>query len=67
VRKRCYPLEGIAVYFYDPILLETTARLGFRVIWIEMEHGCMTFADDVECGPDIIEVPMIETPDLSVE
>jgi hypothetical protein len=32
-----------------------------------MEHGFMTFADAVECGPDIIEVPMIETPEMSVE
>jgi hypothetical protein len=45
------PLLGIAVYFYGHIFLETSARLGFRVIWIEMEHGFMTFADAVECGP----------------
>ena len=39
------PILGIAVYFYDPIFLEMAARLGFRVIWIEMEHGFITFAE----------------------
>jgi len=85
------PLLGIAVYFYDPIFLEMAARLGFQVIWIEMEHGFITFAEAAdlcrmargtgmltmirvadtrrenvmkaaECGPDIIDVPMMETP-----
>ncbi|HEY2469531.1 MAG TPA: aldolase/citrate lyase family protein [Terracidiphilus sp.] len=86
-------LLGIAVYFYDPIFLEMAARLGFRVIWIEMEHGFISFAQAAdlcrmargtglltmirvadtrrenvmkaaECGPDIIDVPMIETPEM---
>jgi 2-keto-3-deoxy-L-rhamnonate aldolase RhmA len=80
---------GAAVYFYDPIFLEICAHLGYKAIWIEMEHGHITFAEaadlcrmaagsgmltmlripDVrrenvlkgaECGPDIIDVPMIE-------
>jgi 2-keto-3-deoxy-L-rhamnonate aldolase RhmA len=83
-------LLGAAVYFYDPIFLEICAHLGYQVIWIEMEHGHITFAEaadlcrmaagsgmltmiripDVrrenvlkgaECGPDILDVPMIET------
>jgi 2-keto-3-deoxy-L-rhamnonate aldolase RhmA len=87
------PLLGIAVYFYDPIFLEMAARLGFQVIWIEMEHGFITFAEAAdlcrmargtgmltmirvadtrrenvmkaaECGPDIIDVPMMETPTM---
>jgi 4-hydroxy-2-oxoheptanedioate aldolase len=87
------PLLGIAVYFYDPIFLEMAARLGFQVIWIEMEHGFITFAQAAdlcrmakgtgmvtmirvadtrrenvmkaaECGCDIIDVPMIETPQM---
>src|ERR1700733_10550389 len=87
------PLLGMAVYFYDPLFLEIAAQLGFRVIWIEMEHGFITFAQAAdlcrmargtgmlsmiraadtrrenvmkaaECGPDIIDVPMIETPEM---
>jgi 2-keto-3-deoxy-L-rhamnonate aldolase RhmA len=83
-------LLGAAVYFYDPIFLEICAHLGYQAIWIEMEHGHITFAEaadlcrmaagsgmltmiripDVrrenvlkgaECGPDILDVPMIET------
>jgi 2-keto-3-deoxy-L-rhamnonate aldolase RhmA len=86
-------LLGIAVYFYDPIFLEMAARLGFRVIWIEMEHGFISFAQAAdlcrmargtgmltmirvadtrrenvmkaaECDPDIIDVPMVETPQM---
>ena len=85
-------LLGAAVYFYDPAFLEICAHLGYQVIWIEMEHGHITFAEaadlcrmasgtgmltmiripDVrrenilkaaECGPDIIDVSMIEHPD----
>jgi len=84
-------LLGAAAYFYDPIFLEICAHLGYQAIWIEMEHGHITFAEaadlcrmasgtgmltmiriaDVsrenilkaaECGPDILDVPMIETP-----
>ena len=83
---------GAAVYFYDPIFLEICAHLGYQAIWIEMEHGHITFAQaadlcrmaagsgmltmiripDVqranvlkaaECGPDILDVPMIEQPE----
>ncbi len=86
------PLLGAAVYFYDPIFLEICAHMGYQAIWIEMEHGHITFAEaadlcrmaagtgmltmiripDVqranvlkaaECGPDIIDVPMIERPE----
>lgn len=82
-------LLGAAVYFYDPIFLEICAHLGYQAIWIEMEHGHITFAEAAdlcrmaagtgmltmiripdarrenvlkaaECGPDILDVPMIE-------
>lgn len=39
------PLLGAALYFYDPIFLEIAAHLGFQVIWIEMEHAAITFAE----------------------
>ncbi len=89
-------LLGAAAYFYDPIFLEICAHLGYQVIWIEMEHGHITFAEaadlcrmaagsgmltmiripDVrrenvlkgaECGPDILDVPMIETPEQMLD
>ena len=83
-------LLGAALYFYDPIFLEICAHLGYQVIWIEMEHAPITFAEAAdlcrmaagsgmltmiripdarrenvlkaaECGPDIIDVPMIDS------
>ena len=39
------PVLGAAVYFYDPIFLEIAALMGFKVIWIEMEHAGITFAE----------------------
>ncbi len=39
------PLLGAAVYFYDPLFLEIAALSGFKVIWIEMEHAGITFAE----------------------
>ena len=85
-------LLGAACYFYDPIFLEICAHLGYQAIWIEMEHGHITFAEAAdlcrmaagsgmltmiriadarrenvlkaaECGPDILDVPMIERPE----
>jgi len=90
------PLLGAACYFYDPIFLEMAIHMGFKVIWIEMEHGHITFAEaadlcrmaaghDVltmiriadtrrenilkacECGPDMIDVPMVDTPETAAE
>jgi 2-keto-3-deoxy-L-rhamnonate aldolase RhmA len=84
-------LLGAAVYFYDPIFLEICAYLGYKAIWIEMEHAPITFAEAAdlcrmasghdmltmiripdtrresvlkaaECGPDILDVPMVEDP-----
>jgi 4-hydroxy-2-oxoheptanedioate aldolase len=39
------PILGAAVYFYDPIFLEMASHLGFKAIWIEMEHAAITFAE----------------------
>lgn len=39
------PLLGASVYFYNPIFVEMAAHLGFDVIWIEMEHAFITFAE----------------------
>jgi 4-hydroxy-2-oxoheptanedioate aldolase len=90
------PLLGIAVYSYNPLFLEMAAHLGFRVIWIEMEHAFITFAEAadlcrmakgrgmltmiripnaqrenvakaVECGPDIVDVPMVESQETAYE
>jgi 4-hydroxy-2-oxoheptanedioate aldolase len=90
------PLLGAALYFYDPIFLEIAAYMGFKVIWIEMEHAAITFAEAAdlcrmaagtgmltmiripdtrresvlkaaECGPDIIDIPMAESPEQVAE
>ena len=90
------PLLGAALYFYDPIFLEVAALMGFKVIWIEMEHASITFAEAAdlcrmaagsgmltmiripdtrresvlkaaECGPDMIDIPMADTPDQVAE
>jgi 4-hydroxy-2-oxoheptanedioate aldolase len=39
------PLLGAALYSYDPIFLEIAAHMGFEVIWIEMEHAPISFAE----------------------
>ena len=42
--KKPGPLLGAAIYFDDPIFIEMCSYLGFSVMWIEMEHSHMTFA-----------------------
>jgi 4-hydroxy-2-oxoheptanedioate aldolase len=90
------PVLGAAIYFYDPIFLEIAAHMGFKAIWIEMEHAAITFAQAgdlcrmaagsgmltmiripdarresilkaAECGPDIIDLPMANTPEDMAE
>jgi len=90
------PLLGAALYFYDPVFLEIVAHMGFKVIWIEMEHAAITFSEAAdlcrmaagtgmltmirvpdarresvlkaaECGPDIIDVPMADSPEQVAE
>jgi 4-hydroxy-2-oxoheptanedioate aldolase len=85
------PLLGAAAYFNDPIFIEICSYLGFSVMWIEMEHSHITFAEAAnlcrisqgcglltmiripnssrenvlkaaECAPDIIDVPMANSP-----
>lgn len=93
VKESGAPLLGIAAYFYDPIFVEIAAKLGFRVLWIEMEHAFISFAQAAdlcriasgagmltmiripdnrrenvlkaaECGPDIIDLPMADSPEI---
>src|SRR5690349_14215756 len=93
VKESGAPLLGIAAYFYDPIFVEIAAKLGFRVLWIEMEHAHITFAEAAdlcrvasgigmltmiripdnrresvlkaaECGPDILDLPMADSPEI---
>src|SRR5580704_18098111 len=90
------PLLGAALYFYDPVFLEIAAYSGFKVIWIEMEHAPISFAEAAalcrmaagtgmltmiripdtrresvlkaaECGPDMIDVPMADSPEQVAE
>jgi len=89
--KKPGPLLGAAVYFNDPVFIEICSHLGFSVMWIEMEHSHITFAEvanlcrisqgcglltmiriadssrenilkAAECAPDIINVPMANSP-----
>lgn len=64
------PLLGAAAYFYDPVFLEICARIGYKVAWIEMEHGFITFAE----GADLCRIAsglgmltMIRIPDARRE
>lgn len=41
------PLLGAAVYSNNPIFVEMCSYLGFSLMWLEMEHSHMTFAETV--------------------
>lgn len=44
-KLRDRPLLGLSTYSYDPIFVEMLRHLGFDALWIEMEHGPLTFAE----------------------
>lgn len=46
-KQQSTPVIGAAVYFNDPMFIEMCAYLGFQVMWIEMEHSHITFAEAV--------------------
>lgn len=64
------PLLGAAVYSNNPMFVEMCSYLGFSVMWLEMEHSHMTFAEILNlcrisqgCGL----LTMIRIPDASRE
>jgi 4-hydroxy-2-oxoheptanedioate aldolase len=87
------PLLGMAVHRFDLAFVEMASLLGFRALWIEMEHLPITFREAAdlcrlgsalgmvtmirvpdasrdqvlkaaECRPDIIDLPMGNTPEM---
>ena len=96
VREEGSPLIGTSVSSFDPVFVEIAAAVGFRVLWIEMEHSAITLreAEDLcrlasafgmltliripdsqratvlktaECGPDIICLAMVDSPETAEE
>ncbi len=45
IRSKDRPLFGAAVQSYNPAFVEIISRLGYDVVWIEMEHCLITFAE----------------------
>jgi len=96
LQREASPLLGLAVQRYDPTFVEIIARLGFPILWVEMEHAFLTFREAAdlcriagglgmltmiripdarrenvlkaaECGPDIIDLPMANSPEIAAE
>lgn len=45
IQKRDGALLGLSVYLYDPVFVEIAGLLGFDVLWIELEHGPLSYAE----------------------
>lgn len=96
LRDTASPVVGAACYTYNPVFVDIAARLGYKALWIEMEHAHITFAQAAdlcriatgqglltmiripdsrrenvlkaaECGPDIIDLPMANSPSIVQE
>jgi 2-keto-3-deoxy-L-rhamnonate aldolase RhmA len=42
------PIIGTATSNYDPLFVEIVAKLGYRMLWIEMEHSPITYHEAEE-------------------
>jgi 2-keto-3-deoxy-L-rhamnonate aldolase RhmA len=89
-------LVACSTYCYDPAFVEIAGHMGVDILWIEMEHAHVTFAQAAdlcrmaagmgmlsmirvpdpqrqnvlraaECGPDILDLPMANSPELCQE
>jgi len=96
VRSEGSPLIGASISTCDPVFVEIVAAVGFRVLWIEMEHSAITLREAeelcrlasgfgmlsliripdarrdtvlkvAECGPDVICLAMVHSPDTAEE
>jgi 2-keto-3-deoxy-L-rhamnonate aldolase RhmA len=70
LREQRAPLLGAAAYFYDPVFIEICAYMGFKVMWIEMEHSHITFsqaADLCRISQGAGLLTMIRVPDSTRE
>jgi 4-hydroxy-2-oxoheptanedioate aldolase len=38
-------LVGLTLNTFDPIFVDVAARFGFDIVWIEMEHSCITMRE----------------------
>lgn len=94
--QRGKPLLAVAVQHHNTAFAELAAAVGFDVLWIQMEHSYITFAQAAdlcrvaqgmgmlamiripnaerqnvlraaECGPDIIDVPMVNSAATAAE
>ncbi len=90
------PLVGAFLNRYNPVFVEICGQVGFDIVWFDMEHGFITFAEAenlcrigsglgmltliripdarrenvlkaAECGPDIIDLPMANSPEIAEE
>jgi 2-keto-3-deoxy-L-rhamnonate aldolase RhmA len=62
----CRPLLGLACYTYNPAFLDMLGHLGVDVVWIEMEHSHISFAqaaDLCRIGAGLGLLTMIRIPD----
>ncbi len=62
------PLIGVSLGNYDPLFVEICGRLGFHVLWIEMEHSSLTYGEALDLtriaqGSGMLA--MIRTPNAS--
>ena len=44
-RSKQGPLFGLTLNTFDPTFVDVAGRFGIDVIWIEMEHSCMTMRE----------------------
>ena len=66
LRSEGSPLIGTSVSNFDPVFVEIAARLGYRVLWIEMEHSTITFHQAEELcrlASGFGMLPLIRIPD----
>jgi 4-hydroxy-2-oxoheptanedioate aldolase len=44
-KSKAGPLFGLTLNTFDPTFVDIASRFGIDVIWIEMEHSCMTMRE----------------------
>lgn len=45
IQRKGGPVFGVSIHTYSPVFVELAGAVGFDLLWVEMEHGLLSFGE----------------------